>query len=337
MSPRPRRANRLPSLPSLLARKLYKTGQTRGADDDVIYQNRVGRNSTVLIPYAFWDVCTAGHGGAAFERGFIALLSPSEYFGTAGITDDLAARGLAIGRNALVFYERRPDWVAHHPDTLGWTAATSRTDPLGGQYVARIPATTATTEGENIIRGFNATAMKGAGIRAYEYAGARTIKDCRDQLEALFWLCGDAEDVAASNGMSAEGVRARKEAILVSCDERGLLDKAKLIAARILNAQGRTICPFCLEELSSTSFFNRLKQAEGRLVPDLTVTEVNMFHIEELRITALNHQPYNLGWGHHHCNVVVKDSGIQKTLEWIREVLRRNVEAGHLPAENRVS
>ena len=53
MSPRPRRANRLPSLPSLLARKLYKTGQTRGADDDVIYQNRVGRNSTVLIPYAF--------------------------------------------------------------------------------------------------------------------------------------------------------------------------------------------------------------------------------------------------------------------------------------------
>lgn len=32
--------------------KLYKTGQTRGADDDVIYQNRVKRNSTVLIPYS---------------------------------------------------------------------------------------------------------------------------------------------------------------------------------------------------------------------------------------------------------------------------------------------
>ena len=39
----------LPRLPQLLGRKIYKTGQTRGADDDVIFQNRVGRNSTVLI------------------------------------------------------------------------------------------------------------------------------------------------------------------------------------------------------------------------------------------------------------------------------------------------
>lgn len=39
----------VPKLPQLLDRKIYKTGQTRGADDDVIFQNRVGRNSTVLI------------------------------------------------------------------------------------------------------------------------------------------------------------------------------------------------------------------------------------------------------------------------------------------------
>ena len=37
--------------PKLVQTKIYKTGQTRGADDDVIYQNRVGRNSTVLIWY----------------------------------------------------------------------------------------------------------------------------------------------------------------------------------------------------------------------------------------------------------------------------------------------
>ena len=42
---------KLPKLPSLLDRKIYKTGQTRGADDDEIYQNRVGRNSTILIPF----------------------------------------------------------------------------------------------------------------------------------------------------------------------------------------------------------------------------------------------------------------------------------------------
>ena len=44
----------LPHIPTLLERKLYKTGQTRGADDDEIYQNRVSRNSTVLIPYRFY-------------------------------------------------------------------------------------------------------------------------------------------------------------------------------------------------------------------------------------------------------------------------------------------
>ena len=37
--------------PKPVSVKMYKTGQTRGADDDVIFQNRVARSSTVLIPY----------------------------------------------------------------------------------------------------------------------------------------------------------------------------------------------------------------------------------------------------------------------------------------------
>lgn len=73
---------RLPKLPQLLDRKIYKTGQTRGADDDVIYQNRVGRWSTVLIPYACWHLCAKPQDNtAADENGFIVLISPTEYFG----------------------------------------------------------------------------------------------------------------------------------------------------------------------------------------------------------------------------------------------------------------
>ncbi|MBO7411125.1 MAG: BstXI family restriction endonuclease, partial [Ottowia sp.] len=106
---------------------------------------------------------------------------------------------------------------------------------------------------------------------------------------------------------------------------------------RILNAAGHTICPLCLEELSSQGFFNRLAQAEGRETPDLTVTQLNLFHIRELRYGTLNHRPYNLGWGHHHCNVVVKDAGILHTLEWMRSVLDRNIAEGHLPASNSAS
>jgi len=78
-----------------------------------------------------------------------------------------------------------------------------------------------------------------------------------------------------------------------------------------------------LEELSAEGFFNRIKQAEGREVEDQTVTQLNLFHIKELRYGSYNHRPYNVGWGHHHCNVVVKDSGITETLEWMTAVLKR--------------
>ena len=92
-------------------------------------------------------------------------------------------------------YETRAQWSGNNPDTLGWQPAESRLNPLGGQYVARISATTAIEAGAKIIRGFDTTASKGAGIRVYEYAGENVIKQCRSQLEALFWLCADAPAV----------------------------------------------------------------------------------------------------------------------------------------------
>jgi hypothetical protein len=268
--------------------------------------------------------------GVQYENGFIVLLSPAEYFSRSNITTELAAKGLALGANALVFYETREQWAAHNPDTLHWTPAHSRTDPLGGEYVARISATTSTADGARIVRGFTATSLKGAGIRAYEYASSEMTEYCRLQLEALFWLCKDSHSVVISNGMTDQNASTRRTAILADCEERGLLDMQRLAQARILNSHTKTVCPLCLEELSSQGFFNRMAQAEGRLVLDLTITELNLFHIVELRYGANNHMPYNLGWGHHHCNVVVKDSGIRRTLEWMRAVLDRNIEGGHL-------
>lgn len=332
---KPRATRRIPSLPKLLDRKIYKTGQTRGADDDVIFQNRVGRNSTVLFPYNCWNICsTPPAGEMSFESGFIVLISPNEYFNNPTIAQELAAKELSLGVNALVFYETRDQWNANNPDRLGWTAAQRRTGNLGGQYVARVPATTATDDGDKIIRGFQTTSSKGAGIRVYEYASNDTIKQCRLQLEALFWLCKDGVDVAVNNGMSSENATARKEYIMRACEEQGLLNFDQLIDVRILNATRKTICPLCLEELSSQGFFNRMEQAEGREVPDLTVTQLNLFHINELRVGFFNHCPYNLGWGHHHCNVVVKDSGIHETVVWMHNVVQRNIADGHFTPEN---
>lgn len=329
---------RLAKLPQLLERKIYKTGQTRGADDDEIYQNRVSRSSTVLIPYQCWTLCVKPKDGPKmYESGFIVLVSPTDYFSNPNITAELASKGLTLGKNALVFYETREQWEANHPLSLRWKPATNRLEPLGGHYVARISATTAIKNGGKINKGFELTSNKGAGIRVYEYASSTTIAKCWHQLEALFWLCNDSGNVALSNGMTPEGIAARKAATLDHCKQSGLLDLEKLIKKRILNSQGRTVCPLCLDELSAKGFFSRMAQAEGRVVLDLTITQLNLFHIAELRYDALNHQPYNLGWGHHHCNVVVKDSGILQTLEWMREIVNRNIRDGHLPEENRAS
>jgi len=313
--------NKLPKLPALLERKISKTGQTRGADDDVIFQNRVARNCTVLIPYSAWleDPQMPADG---FEHGFIVLVPP----GTS--IQELQDHHLVLGENCLYFYETRKQWEDFNPEAAGLLVASSREAPLLGQYVARVPATTANQGGEKINKGFTQTSCKGAGIRFFEYASELTIKHTRLQLETLFWHCRDAVEAVVRMGMSATNAEIRKKNIIEQCQKANLLDYERLIEARILNRDRFTICPLCLEELSGIGFMSRLTQAAGREVPDLTVTEVNLFHIEELRAGVYSHRPYNLGWGHHYCNVVAKDAGITATLSWLQQIIKRNIDAG---------
>ena len=309
-------------LPQSISRKIYKTGQTRGADDDVIFQNRVGRNSTVLIPFHDYLACrVAPTKEGKYENGYIVLIKPEDYF-TEGIDDVLAEYGLTLGENLLVFYETRRQW-ADYPPLDTWNVPSSRTSPLGGEYIARIPATTANEDGDKIIVGYNSSSLKGAGVRVYEYADSETIVLCKTQLEYAFWQCHDINSFIESSD-DPEAMSARKKSIEKLAREKGLADTNKLIESRILNREGQTICPLCLKRISAMSFGDKMQQAEGRDVPDLTVTEVSLFHIRELRTGEFNHRPYNLGWGHHHCNVVVKDSGINETLQWMREVLQDN-------------
>ena len=311
---------RLPTLPSLLDRKIYKTGQTRGADDDQIFQNRVGRNSTVLIPLGVWRAHQVVR-QVQYENDYIILVPPSEYF-TAGPAA-LLQEGVEVGQNALVFYELRSHWNQWNPEAHGLRVPTARKAPLGGQYVARVANTTAQGD-ERINRGYTTTGLKGAGIRLYEYAPTDVIQSARCQLEALFWLADDSIQTCTEVGMSEAGVARRREAILSEADERGLLDFQALQDARAIDADHKLVCPLCLERISSLGFMSRMEQAAGRERHDLTVTEINLFHIKELAYGLFNHRPYNLGWGHHHCNVVCKDSGIMDTLAWMQGVLGRN-------------
>jgi hypothetical protein len=319
---------KVPKLPQLLDRKIYKTGQTRGADDDVIFQNRVARNSTVLIPLnQFENSKTAPDNKGIFENGFIVLVKPEEFFEDKKTNDLLTANNLKLGKNALLFYETREQWERFNPDKKKLKVATSRKKPLKGTYVARVPATTS-ENGSKILRGYTTTNLKGAGIRVYEYASQNIIRLCKIQLRFLFWSCVDAIEILRSQGMSDDDITQRKATDLKEAKDNKLDDNEKLRQARIINAQNITICPLCLEQLSADGFFNRLEQAEGRDVPDLTVTQLNLFHVRELRSGEFNHKPYNLGWGHHHCNIVTKDSGISDTLTWMKKILDTNRNAG---------
>jgi hypothetical protein len=317
---------KLPLLPMLLARKIYKTGQTRGADDDVIFQNRVGRNSTVLIPFSSWKLGVTAPPEGSFKNGLIVLITPEEYFEDKDIKKTLEKNSLKLGHNAVVFYETREQWQSHNPKELGWKPAENRTSPLKGKYVARVPATTATMGGSKIIQGFSKTKSKGAGIRVFEYASDEIINQCKLQLEALFWHCYDSTEVLLKHGMRKEDISLRKEAVLRECEDSGLLDYKVLSNLRIIDPDNNTVCPLCLKKISSEGFFDRMTQATGREVPDLTVTEINLFHIKELTMGEFNHRPYNLTWGHHHCNVVTRDNGIEKTLSWMKDIIKRNTE-----------
>lgn len=317
-------------LPQFITGKIYKTAQTRGADDDVIYQNRVNRNSTVLIPWSAYAECRlAPDNDGIYDNGFIVLISPDEYFIDRKFNTKLKKFNLKLGVNALLYYETRSQWDRHPPDKCGLRPANSRKNPLLGEYIARIPSTTSQEKQKRNI-GYTTTKMKGAGIRVYEYASQEVMKDCSIQLEYLYWLCYDSVEVSMKFGMSVSDIEERRLIIENAVERNKLNDNSILTNNRIIDKTNQTICPLCLDKLSANGFYNKVAQATGREVNDLTITQLNLFHIRELRLGEFNHRPYNLGWGHHHCNVVTKDVGIADTLKWMSETLNRNIAQGYI-------
>lgn len=305
-------------LPKPVGTKIYKTCQTRGADKEQIFQNRVKRNSTVLIPFGSLNRGTIIP-PVGFENDYIVLLTPQEYFRD---LNRQLPNSLVLGINALVYYETRNDWNQYNPQTLGWNYATSRTNPLNGEYVARIPDTTRDNDSQ-IFLGFTGptTGGQGAGIRVYEYASNSVIQSTLYQLAYLAWRTEGMIELAQAEGcVDIEEGKAHVDEFcrINGLDDVGLLEENRLLKDNV------TICPLCLDTIRAEELMSRVDQAEGRLVPDLTITSVNLFHVKELRTGEYNHNIYNLGWGHHHCNTVARDNGIEPTIEWMATTLIRN-------------
>ena len=62
----------------------------------------------MLIPYSQFEVWrTAPDNKGIYENGFLVLIKPQDYFNNKNITEELAEKGLKLGKNTLLFYERK--------------------------------------------------------------------------------------------------------------------------------------------------------------------------------------------------------------------------------------
>ncbi|MDR7372856.1 BstXI family restriction endonuclease [Flavobacterium aquidurense] len=318
-------AKRLPKLPPLLQSKIYKTGQTRSANDDVIFQNRANRNGTVLIPFEsihLFDISVFT--SDRFESGFIVVLSPEEYYTNPEALNIMKARKLKLGVNAILSYETRAQWNEFNPYKNKLTVAEKRTTPIDGHFVARILSSTSKDE-EKIILGFNTSSCKGAGIRVAEYASLLTIKSCHLQLEYLYWLCYDSKEVALSAGMTESEIENRIAAITTACNNQKLANNERLYKTRIIDNVQNTICPLCLKKLSAEAFllnfFDSSEKSSEKSDSDKDISPINLFYINQLKTGEFNHSPYNLAWGHQNCNMICKETGVIETIKWMKEVV----------------
>lgn len=319
------RVSYIKCLPEDLRKKIKKTSQTRGAQpyNRVVYQNRVSRSNKVVIPLQFKE-CEIDGG---FDNGYAILVRPEEYFDPqtkskrANFPEDIQ-----IGsNNAFIYYDNRNSW-RNFPPLGGWNIRKHVIDGQSfdgsesgfkrdfsgqdlGEYIARVPGLTG--RGENA-----APIVEGPpqGIRFFEFTPSAELQKVEIQLSYLCTL-----SVGFSNQDSPEYKK-----LVELVDEHALGDLEKLKSIGAIDSENRLICPLCRETLSLSELTEQVAQMEGREVVDLTITKVNLFHIKEIRPGAFNHCTYNLGWGHHHCNAIVRDVGVDDTLKWMKSVLQRN-------------
>lgn len=112
-----------------------------------------------------------------------------------------------------------------------------------------------------------------------------------------------------------------QELVRYCSKELDLLNYTSLQKISAVNSNKQTICPLCRKPLYLDEFFGEILQAEGRQVQDNTQREIVLMHITALRSGFLNHRCYNLGWGHHYCNLIQGDKSLDETISELRRIL----------------
>lgn len=306
----------LKNLPEEVVKKIGKTSMTRGAQpyDRVPYQNRVRRWNRAVIPFKFKLASPVG----GYENGYTIMVRPEEYFNpdTLQRKDDFPG-DVIIGENAFIYYDNRKDWNDYPPEKYNWEPCYILLDEERvkkrvagvvdkGHFVARVPATTTPgAEGEKIVKGIP------QGIRFFEHASREETWKTMMQLAYLAWKSEDIGEYSTGD------MPRHLESIL---EHYKLNDDKKLESNGSLR-NGVTCCPLCRESVKALDLIEKVAQVPGREVVDLTITKASLFHLDALTPGKFTHKVYRVAWGHYHCNVVIRDKGVDETLSWMEKVL----------------
>jgi hypothetical protein len=277
-----------------LAKAGYATprGGAKGA-----YQNHVIRANRVIVPYER----LAGAPLDDYRNGYIIRLLPEQYFAAAGQPDPrVADKGIVVGANAFVLYRTHKaldlyppleSWTPRHLEKAGVRVKSRGRGVVdSGEYVLRIPRLSASQPrvDEGAVQ----------GVFAPEYADENTnfLSRC-----VLAWL------IVRTAG--SPYVDAQADHIRAILDSEGLFSTGSWEYRGVLR-RGVSCCPLCsrfirypeLHQMVSFQEAEALENAGEQIAGATRSTIVNLFHLDPLTYTAVEHTPSNVAWGHAICN-----------------------------------
>lgn len=283
------------------------------------YQNHVLRSNKVIVPFERLSSVLL----ADFEDGYVIRLFPDQYFETAGRIKEefLEHSAPRVGDGAFILY-RTHDQLRDFPPLDEWEVRWLELDGEGietrqagavdhGEYVLRIAA-----------HGSNAKREEGPpqGIFAPEYANAEAnyISKC-----VLAWLTAHTVD--------GPYVAAQADWLEAILEAEWLFDLKEWERLGLIRA-GHTACPLCMaliryEDLHRQVDFadeNALLNAAEQVSNATRSTVVNLFHIDPLIYSSIEHGPRNVAWGHATCNTKLG----QRKCYSLPELIEHGVKVG---------
>lgn len=305
-------------------KKLSKAGYAtpRGGAKGA-YQNHVVRSNRVIVPFERLGEVPLD----AYRNGYVIRLLPEQYFVSPGTPNPgLAERNVVVGENAFVLY-RTHKALDDFPPMDGWTPRHLAKDGQqvksrgrgvldAGQFVIRIPRLSVA------LPEMSAGAVQ--GVFATEYADEETnfLGRC-----VLAWL------IVRTAG--SPYVDAQTEHLRAILEAEGLLSPDTWEYRGVMR-RGVTCCPLCakfirypeLHEMVSFLDAEALENAGEQIAGSTRSTIVNLFHLDPLTYTAVEHTPANVAWGHALCNTKLGQRSTRSTAELRAAGRKVAVEAG---------